>query len=227
MCADRSLISFYHAAQNSATTAYPKNLVSNLSTTTAMTRTIQFRKALPVVHTIFALFFGGTGLFLRNALLNRPFLSNPAVYEPTLRSFIWPWPLKFAAILDMPAVLAGMLLSSALDQIDQVRPALPAWTSVLSMLIFVPLLWFAVGAWLDRTLRASQIKSPDTAWNLCLLFIAISAIAAAIPPTTTVSATRFVVFGALLWLALAMAIAAHALLKRSKPRATGQALDTK
>jgi hypothetical protein len=185
-----------------------------------MTRTIQFRKALPVVHTIFAVFFGGAGLFLRDALLNRPFLSNPVVYEPTLRSFIWPWPLKFAAILDMPAVLAGILLSWAIAQIDQLRPALPAWTSVLSMLIFIPLLWFAVGAWLDRTLRASQIKSPDTAWNLCLLFIAISAI-------TTVSATKFVVFGALLWLALAMAIAAHALLKWIKPRATGHALDTK
>jgi hypothetical protein len=217
MCADRSLISFYHAAQNSATTAYPKNLVSNLSTTTAMTRTIQFRKALPVVHTVFALFFGGTGLFLRNALLNRPFLSNPAVYEPTLRSFIWPWPLKFAAILDMPAVLAGMLLSSALDQIDQLRPALPAWTCVLSMLIFVPLLWFAVGAWLDRTLRASQIKSPDTAWNLCLLF----------HRHFRNSRRNSANHHCFRHKALAMAIAAYALLKRSKPRATGHALDTK
>jgi hypothetical protein len=125
-----------------------------------MTRAIHFRKALPIVHTILALFFGGAGLFLRDALLNRPFLSNPAVYEPTLRSFIWPWPLKFAAILDMPAVLAGILLSYALDQIDQLRPALPAWASVLSMLVFVPLLWFAVGAWLDRTLRARHRLEP-------------------------------------------------------------------
>ena len=179
-----------------------------------MPRTIQFRKALPLVHTILALFFGGTGLFLRDALLNRPFLSNPAVYEPSLRSFIWPWPLKFAAILNMPAVLAGILLSGALEQIEQLRPKLPLWTAVLSMLIFIPLLWFAVGAYLDRTLRANQIKSSDTAWNLCLLFIAISAIAAAIPPTTTVTATRFVLFGSLLWLALAIVIVAHALLTR-------------
>jgi hypothetical protein len=176
-----------------------------------MPRTIQFRKALPVVHTILALFFGGIGLFLRDAILSRPFLGSPSAYETTLRYHVWPWPLKFAEILNMPAVLADAIPAWV---IDYFRPGLPEWTSLLPVLIFVPLLWFAVGAYLDRTLRANQLKSPDTAWNLCLFFIAISAAAAFIPPGAPFSPTSFVVFGALLWTALAIAIAAHALLTR-------------
>ena len=121
-----------------------------------MTRQIHFRKMLPVLQTAVAVAFGGWVLWLRNSILNRPFLGSTMGWNSTAAFHVWPWPFRFAAIVNMPSFLAGGLLAWPLGS---VRPGLPEWVSTLPVLLLVPLLWYLVGAWVDRNLRIEEVIS--------------------------------------------------------------------
>jgi hypothetical protein len=104
---------------------------------------LQLRKVLPISQTLLAVAFGGWGLWERITSINDSWLG----WNSTLRFHVWPWPFKFAVVQNIPAFLIGLLLSWP---IDSFKPGLPEWVSLLPSLLLVPLLWYLIGAWLDR-----------------------------------------------------------------------------
>ena len=87
-----------------------------------MRKGIRFHILLPAAETVLAGLFGGIGLWQRNQILGRPFLGDQTLRESTARFHVWPWPYKFAAISNMPAFLAGGLVSLP---INALWPELP------------------------------------------------------------------------------------------------------
>lgn len=157
----------------------------------------QFRKLLPLSQTVLAVFFGGWGLWLRNSLLSRPFWGSSTGWDSTLRFHFWPWPFKFAAILNMPALLASGLLSRPLDYF---RPGLPEWISALPVLPLIPLLWYWVGSWADKNVNSEKSGNSERRyWILLLLFMLVCAAASSISECFG-GYTNFLLFGIAIWL---------------------------
>jgi hypothetical protein len=157
----------------------------------------QFRIVLRVLQTALAVVFGGWGLWLRNSILSRPFLGSSDGWATSLSFHVWPWPFKFAAVVNMPAFLIGSFLAWPLNAL---RPGLQEWISTLPILLFIPLLWYWVGSWLDKRL-SSENRGTGTRglWFLLLLFIAICTTASSIPFSIG-GYTNYLDFGALIWL---------------------------
>jgi hypothetical protein len=169
---------------------------------------------LPPLQTVVALAFGGWGLWLRNSILSRPFWGSTG-WNSTAVFHVWPWPFRFAAILNMPAFLAGGLLARPLDS---VKPRLPEWVSTLPVLLFVPLLWYWVGAWMDRNSRIEQTVSRERqAWLFLLLFLLVCAAAASVSDFIG-SYTSWLLFGLAIWSAAGIGIRAIPHWRRRQPK---------
>jgi hypothetical protein len=174
-------------------------LVSNILCVESMNQETQFHKVLPVLQTAIAILFGGWGSWLRNSILSQPFLGSTG-WHSTLVFHVWPWPLKFAMILNMPALLASVVLSWPLDYF---RPGLPEWVSYLPVLLLIPLLWYWLGSWADKYVRSENTRNSERwRWILLLIFIFVCAAAAAISGGSTSCA----VFGILIWLVVAIGV---------------------
>ena len=171
-----------------------------------MARDTQFRRVLPVLHTAIAISFGGWGLWLRNFILSQPFWGSTG-WNTTAVFHVWPWPLKFAAILNMPAFLCGLVLSWPLNYL---RPGLPEWVSILPSLLLVPVLWYVVGSWVDRRLfDKAELRLPEfVAWVLLLLLTLVSVTGALVPLRSLDLYTGFIPFGGAVWAILGTAMAA-------------------
>ena len=87
-----------------------------------MHRLRPFRVALPIAFTVAGAVFGTIGLVQRAAILNQRLWENQTLWDSTARFHVWPWPYKLAAVLNLPALLGGMLLSVP---IVAIRPNLP------------------------------------------------------------------------------------------------------
>jgi hypothetical protein len=166
-----------------------------------MARGTQFRKVLPVLQTAIAVSFGGWGLWLRHSILSQPFWGSTG-WNSTARFHVWPWPFKFAAILNMPAFLCGLLYSWP---VDDLHPGLPVWVLLLPSLILVLVLWHMVGSWVDRRqFDAAKIRIPRyVAWGVLLLLTLVSVIGALVSLYI-----GFIPFGVAVWLILGTAMAA-------------------
>lgn len=176
-----------------------------------MDQRTQFRTILPISQTALAIIFGGWGLWLRNSILSRRFLGDSTLWDSTARFHVWPWPFKFAAVLNMPAFLAGALLSWPLDAL---RPGLPEWVSVLPVLPFVALLWYWIGLRLDQERRAGKSRNTvKRQWIVLLLFTAICAAASSIPERIG-GHTSYLLLGIAVWTIAAMAVKACALFRK-------------
>lgn len=163
---------------------------------------------LPVLQTVLAVFFGGWGLWLRNSILSRPFLGTSTGWDTTLRFHVWPWPLEFAVILNMPTLLAGALLAWPLEYL---RPGLPIWVTALPVLLVVSLFWYWVGSWADRNIseRARCISLP--------VFILVCAAASSISKYVG-GYTSYFLFGIAIWSILAVGAKASAGLRKRKSK---------
>ena len=165
-----------------------------------MVRIIQFRKALPVLQTAIAVSFGGWGLWLRNSILSQPFFDSDG-WHSTAVFHVWPWPLKFAMILNLPALLIGALLSWPLQYF---RPALQGWVSDIPMLLLIPLFWYWIGSWTDKRVGHRDTKHNEQ-WRWILLFFFIFVCAAVSLLSGYVGGyTSFALFGIAIWLAVAL-----------------------
>jgi len=180
-----------------------------------MAQRTQFRKVLPVSQTVLASICGGWGLWIRNSVLSRPFWGNSTGWDSTLRFHYWPWPFKFAAILNMPAFLASGLLSWPLDYL---RPGLPEWVSALPVLLFIPLLWYWVGARVDKNINFGKSgNSERERWIVLLLFILVCAAASSLPDYVAGYA-GYILFGIAIWLVGAIAVKVSIALGKRKSK---------
>jgi hypothetical protein len=166
----------------------------------------QFRRILPISQTALAVFFGGWGLWIRNSILSQPFFENSTLWNSTARFHVWPWPYKFAVVLNMPAFLMGLLLSWPLDSF---RPGLPESVSILPVLLLVPLLWYVIGSWLDRNTVRRQ-------WILLMVFTVICAAASSIPEKVG-GYVSYLPLGIVIW--AAVGLAAFAVFRKHKASA--------
>jgi hypothetical protein len=174
---------------------------------------IQFRRVLPVSQTVLATVFGGWGLWIRDSILSQPLFGNSTLRNSTAQFHVWPWPFKFAVVLNMPAFLMGLLLSWPLSAF---RPGLPESISVLPVLLLVPLLWYSIGSWLDRTQGADQNRgSRKKHWILLLVFTLVCAAASSIPERVG-GYVSYLPLGVLIW--AVVGLAASAALRKHKSR---------
>jgi hypothetical protein len=187
------------------------SLVSNLDDIDFMARSNQFRTILPILQTALATFFSAWGLWLRNSILSRPSWGDSTLWDSTARFHIWPWPFKFAAVLNMPAFVAGLLLSWPLDAL---RPNLPEWVSILPVLPIVAILWYWIGLWLDRGRSADKLRGTRRGQSIALLvFTAICAAASSIPEKMG-GHTSYIPLGIVVWLLAALAMRAFGYLQK-------------
>ena len=121
-----------------------------------MAREHGFRILLPIAQSWLAIGFGGFGLWRRSAILSRPLFDGQTLWDSTARFHVWPWPYKFASVLNLPALIAGSLVSLPLDII---RPNLPEYVANVPVLLFIPLLWYWIGSRLDKRWRMAD-KAP-------------------------------------------------------------------
>jgi uncharacterized integral membrane protein len=181
-----------------------------------MAQESQFRRILPVLQTGLAIFFGGWGLWVRNSILSRPFFGESTWWDSTARFHVWPWPFKFAAILNMPAFLAGSLLSWPLPTLR--TPGLSEAFWGLPVLLFVPLLWYLVGAWLDQMRGADKNGSAVKGkWALVIIFGAICAAAASVPYSVGGYVSYFPA-GILIWLIAVIGMIASMVSRKPRSR---------
>lgn len=153
-----------------------------------MIRDLRFRMVLPIVESGVAALFGGIGLWQRSAILSRPFFEGQTLWDSTARFHVWPWPYKFAAISNLPALLGGLLLTIP---IDAMKPTLPETLQLAPSLLFVWLLWYWIGSRLDRRWSVAD-KTP---WIAFLAFTLISLAGAFIP----LGYTGYVPYGFIVW----------------------------
>jgi hypothetical protein len=159
-----------------------------------MDRESRFRTLLPVVQSMLAAGFGGFGLRKRSAILSRPILEGQTLWDTTASLHVWPWPFKFAVISNLPAFLADAILSWPLGAM---WPRLPEAAQLAPSLLFVLVLWYCVGSWLDRRWDVLQ-KTP---WTPLAIFTAVCFIGAIIP----LGYSGYLPYAALVWLVMAMA----------------------
>ena len=159
---------------------------------------LQFRKVLPILQTLLAGSFGGQGLWERSYSLSHAVLgwSSTAVYH------VWPWPYKFAAVLNMPAFLAGTLIAWP---ISEVWPTLSEIVLFSPTLLFVALLWYYIGRHIDRIESATASRKAlraATLWTSILVFMGVSAGLAYLHT----SYTSYLLYGVLLWSVVGLCI---------------------
>jgi hypothetical protein len=152
----------------------------------------QFRKILPISQVLLAGIFGGWGLWQRNQALSHDYLFGIG-WDTTARFHVWPWPFKFAVIENLPAFFAGVLLSWP---IGAVKPNLSETTQLAPSLLFVLVLWYWIGSWLDRWRLIEK-----TPWMLLAIFTVVCLIGALIP----IGYVGYLPYGVLVWLVAAAA----------------------
>lgn len=151
----------------------------------------RFRAILPALQVMLGALFGGWGLWQRNQILSHDYLFGIG-WNSTARFHVWPWPFKFAAVSNFPALLAGLLLTIPISversEAIQVAPAL----------LFVVVLWRWVGTRLDRRWTVTEW----TPWIAILLFMIISLFGALLP----MGYTGYLPYGFVLWAAACISL---------------------
>jgi hypothetical protein len=161
-----------------------------------MAREVRFSILLPAAQFVMAALFGGIGLWQRSAILSLPgFFEGQTMWNTTARFHVWPWPYKFAVVLNLPAFLLGLLPTWPLGAI---WPSAPDYVGSLPTLLLVPLLWCWVGYRLDRRWGIAD----GAPWIGLLIFTLISLGCALIP----IGYTGYLPCGLALWLVMAVVI---------------------
>jgi hypothetical protein len=117
------------------------------------------------------------------------------MWDTTARFHVWPWPYKFAAVSNIPALLAGLLLSIP---IGAVRPTMPEAAQLAPTLVFVVIMWFWIGSRLDRR----WIVTEKTPWIILSVFNLVCLVGALIP----MGYTGYLPYGFLVWLVIAIPV---------------------
>jgi hypothetical protein len=154
-----------------------------------MARGIRFSGLLPAAQFCLAALFGGIGLWQRSAILSRPgFFAGQTMWNTTARFHVWPWPYKFATVLNLSAFLLGLVPSWLLGVI---WPSAPEYVASFPALLLVPPLWCWVGYRLDRRWGTAD----GAPWIGLVIFMLISLGCALLP----IGYTGYLPCGLALW----------------------------
>jgi len=172
-----------------------------------MTLQTQFRRLLPITQTLIAIVFGAWGEWQRVQILNRSL-----GWASTMAFHIWPWPLKFALILNMPAFLIASFLDWPLNSL---WPNRPEYLQLLPAILVVPFLWYGIGRWLERRSVAADrgTKSAKLIWAIILFFILFCAVGAPLA-----SPTSMLLYGLGAWIAVGVGMAASVIYEKSRSK---------
>jgi hypothetical protein len=172
----------------------------------------QLRSILPISQTALALLFGGWGICIRDSILSRTFLGS-TLWNSTARFHVWPWPYKFAVVLNMPAFLIGLLLAWPLNVLG---PGLPESVSLLPALLLVPLLRYSIGSQLDQRRIGDKNRSTLKSQLIFLLLFTLICVAASSIPARVGGYVSYLPLGILTWATFGSA--ALALSRKHKAR---------
>lgn len=156
-----------------------------------MTSRRRFSQILPASQVALAALFGGWGLWQRNQILSHDYLFGIG-WNTTARFHVWPWPYKFAAVSNLPALFAGLLLTIP---IGALRPTLSEAIQLVPTLVFVLFLWRWVGSRLDRRWTVTD----RTPWIAIFLFMIISLVGAFLP-------IGYLPYGFVVWIIASLAL---------------------
>ena len=148
-----------------------------------MSRNTRFRVLLGLVQTFMAAVFGGFGVWQRSQILNQSLWGDQTLWDSTARFHVWPWPLKFAVITNLPAFLGSNLL---LVPIRLLWPTAPEAMD-LAVLPLVFLLWY----WLGGRLKGKTHSNAFLA-----LFTAACTVGALLP----LGYVGYVPYGVMVWI---------------------------
>jgi hypothetical protein len=123
------------------------------------------------------------------------------MWETTASMHFWPWPYRFAVILNLPAALAGIPFYG--------RAASEVVAGIVSLLLTLPL-WYWIGFRFDRTCGAK--RSGYLSFWLFLLAIVVSSFSGALYFDYSID---YLLYGAGMWMATALAVA---VLTKTKPK---------
>jgi hypothetical protein len=161
-----------------------------------MVREIRFRMFLPVVQCALAAIFGGFGLWERSAILNQRIWGNQTLWDTTARFHVWPWPLKFAVIMNMPAFIGGTLLATVGVNLPEIIP-------IGLSLAVVPLFWFWVGWRFDRRFcKADELPRSGSPWVFMVVFVLLCLGGALLP----LGNVGYLPYGAAVWVGAGVAL---------------------
>ena len=153
----------------------------------------RFRIVLPVAQSALALILGGIGEWQRRQILSRPTIFGDG-WQSTARFHVWPWPLKFAIITNVPAMLPGVLLSSLVGfALGDVAGTVLLVLAILSG----PVFWYWVGSRFDRRWMLKE-RGP---WIALLIFNLVALTGALFDLGTD----GYIPFGFMLWIFWAIA----------------------
>ena|ERR1700687_3134455 len=159
-----------------------------------MTSRGRSRQILPASQVALAALFGGWGLWQRNQILSHDYLFGIG-WNTTARFHVWPWPYKFAAITNFPALFAGLLL---IVPLGAVRPTLPEAIQLIPTLVFVFFLWRWVGSRLDQRWTVTS----RTPWIAIFVFMIVSLVGAFLP----MGYTGFLPYAFVVWVIATIAL---------------------
>lgn len=89
---------------------------------------------------------GGVGRWQQVQIRNEPFLNGASNWDTTARFHVWPWPYKFAAVANTPALLGSLPFSSG---IAMLIGGASEFAEMIPSLLLVPVLGYWIGGKLE------------------------------------------------------------------------------
>lgn len=154
----------------------------------------QFRLLLPPIQIISAACFGGVGLWERYQILNQRIWGDQTLWNSTAAFHVWPRPLRFAVVTNIPAFLAAGIVEWVVRWFGANPPEIAAFAVSV---VFVGVLWHKIGSQFDAQLAASTQRP----WMILLCFTAFS-----IAGVFTPGYISYVYYGIMLWVAFTIVI---------------------
>ena len=133
--------------------------------------------------------FGGIGLYQRQAALSQPFMAGQTRADTTDRYHVWPWPIRVAMIINLPALIGGAFLGGLFSYLSEMAGAV---VGSLAGLFLISQQWRAIGILLDKRPRRGLAMGLS-------LFLSGTLVASLAP----LGYTGFLPAGLLMWLPFA------------------------
>lgn len=147
----------------------------------------RFSRLLPLVQCCLTVAFGGYGAWQRTKILSQPFF-GVTLANTTAAFHVWPWPYKFAAVSQLPALLASFIPTFLLSAIC---PTVAQYFELLACAVCVWLMWSYIGSKFDLRWHVRD-KTP---WIVLMLFTLVCLAGALLP----LGYTGYLPYGLIVW----------------------------